>query len=65
MNQNPEHQYLTPRQVSELINRAPQTLANDRFLGRNLPFSKIGRLVRYKLADVLAYCEQHKVVPAE
>lgn len=65
MNNNPEHHYLTARQVSELINRAPQTLANDRFLGRGLPFSKIGRLCRYKMADVLAYCEAHKVTPAE
>jgi hypothetical protein len=63
MNQNPDHVHLPPGEVSKLIDRAPQTLANDRFLGRGIPYVKIGRLVRYRLSDVLAYCEAHKITP--
>jgi predicted DNA-binding transcriptional regulator AlpA len=63
MNQNPEHQFLTDRQVSELTGRGLQTLRNDRFKGQGLPYTKFGRLCRYRLADVLQYLEQHKVMP--
>ena len=64
MNKNPQHQYLTAREVSEMGIKAMQTLANDMFKGQGIPYVKFGRLVRYRLADVLAYAELHKVNPA-
>lgn len=36
-----------------------QKLRNDRWLGRGVPFIKIGRLVRYRMSDVLAYEAAH------
>jgi hypothetical protein len=56
---------LTPREVSELLKRAEQTLANDRFAGRGLPYVKIGRSVRYKLVDILALVESRYIDPEE
>jgi len=53
--------YLTEQQVSELTGRALQTLRNDRFHRRGLPYHKIGRSVRYKLLDVLSVMESRRV----
>ncbi len=54
-------QYLTERQVVEITCRAVQTLRNDRFKGRGIPWIKCGGSVRYDLDDVIAYMEAHKV----
>jgi hypothetical protein len=53
----------TAKEVSQLIGRAEQTLANDRSTRRGLAYIKVGRSVRYKLADVLAYVEGHRIDP--
>jgi len=46
-------QYLTEKQVSEITGRAVQTLRNERFLGRGIPYVKVGRSIRYSLEDVV------------
>ena len=38
------------------------TLERDRWAGTGLPFQKIGRLVRYKKADIHAWLEGHQSV---
>lgn len=63
MSMNPEHQFVSDREVSQITGRGLQTLRNDRFKGQGLPYTKFGRLCRYKLADVLAYLEKHKIIP--
>jgi excisionase family DNA binding protein len=56
-------QYLTPPQTSELIGVGLQTLAVWRTTGRyRLPFVKVGRLVRYRRADVEAWLNSRTVV---
>jgi hypothetical protein len=65
INLSPEHHYLNDIEVSRLTGRGVQTLRNDRFKGQGISYSKYGRLVRYRLADVLAYLEAHKITPAE
>ena len=54
---------LTPKEVSELIARAEQSLANDRCARRGLPYVKIGRSIRYKISDVLSYTEARRIDP--
>ena len=49
--------WITTAEASQILNIAPQTLAVWRMLGKNVPFAKRGRLVRYKLRDVLAFLE--------
>ncbi len=57
-----EHpQYLTERQVSKITSRGIQTLRNERSLRKGIPFVKLGRAVRYNLADVVEYMESRKV----
>jgi hypothetical protein len=53
--------YVSEKKVAELTEIGVQTLRNDRHLKRGLPYIKKGRMVRYSLADVIAYMEQHKV----
>jgi len=49
--------YLTTRQLSDRWGGSPtpQTLKNWRNTGRGIPFIKLGRLVKYRLSDVLKY----------
>lgn len=56
--------YLNERQVSELTGRAVQSLRNDRFMGRGFPYVKLfGKSIRYKISDVLAAMESHRIDP--
>jgi hypothetical protein len=46
---------LTVAQVSNIIGRSVHTLEKDRLDGGGPPYVKMGRLVRYRPADVRAY----------
>jgi predicted DNA-binding transcriptional regulator AlpA len=48
---------LSDREVSRIVGRAVSTLQKDRLLGTGIQFIRIGRLVRYRAADVSAYLE--------
>lgn len=50
---------LTPEQAADMLCVSPHTLAVWRSTGRyNLAYIKAGRLVRYKLADLIAFIEK-------
>jgi predicted DNA-binding transcriptional regulator AlpA len=57
----PEVRYLTEREVSEMTGYAVQTLRNDRYRCRGIPYIKNGYSIRYSSSDVIAYMERHKV----
>lgn len=48
---------LNEHEVAELIRQSVKTLRAHRYTGKGLPYTKIGRNVRYKLTTVLAYLE--------
>lgn len=48
-------QLLTDRDVEALTGRSRSTLQKDRVAGSGIPFVRIGRLVRYRPADVAEY----------
>lgn len=54
-------EYLREEEVSVIVKRALPTLRNDRHLGQGLPYIKVGRSVRYNLADVIAFMESRKI----
>lgn len=54
-------QYLDEKEVSRITRRALPTLRNDRHLGRGIPYLKIGRSVRYSLADVITFMEAGRI----
>jgi len=46
---------LSDHDVQKITGRARSTLQKDRVGGGGIPFVRIGRLVRYRAADVSAY----------
>jgi predicted DNA-binding transcriptional regulator AlpA len=48
---------MTDREVAKMLKRSPGTLRNDRMRGRGPKFVKLGRQIRYRLEDVMAYIE--------
>lgn len=56
-----EARFLTDEEVSNITGRARSTLAKDRLARTGIPYHKLGRLVRYKYADVLAYMQKHRI----
>lgn len=58
---NNQAQYLTEGEVSSITRRALQTLRNDRHRRRGIPYVKVGRSVRYKLADVLEFMDSRRI----
>jgi len=55
--------WLDEKSVSELTQIPVETLRSWRTQRTNLPYSKIGRLVRYSEVAVTAYMESHQVRP--
>jgi excisionase family DNA binding protein len=57
---------LTPQEVAEFLGVRVNTLNYWRCTGRyELPYTKIGRLVRYRPADVDAFIESRTVTAEE
>lgn len=46
---------LTEFDLARRQNRSVKTIRNQRVLGGGVPFIKIGRLVRYRLSNVIAW----------
>ncbi len=53
--------YLNERIVANITGRALPTLRNDRHLRRGIPYSKVGRSVRYCLEDVVNFMEKNRI----
>ena len=56
-------QWLTERQVHEYTRLSLSTLRSHRFYGKGIPYSKIGRSVRYSMADVVAFMKAKRILP--
>jgi predicted DNA-binding transcriptional regulator AlpA len=54
-------QYISEKEVSRITGLALPTLRNWRFKRMGMPYSKVGRSVRYAMEDVLHYMESRKV----
>lgn len=57
-------EYLLPKQVSQLVCVAEQTLAVWRCDGVGPSYYRVGRAIRYKKSDVLAWLESRRVTVA-
>ena len=55
--------WVDDKSVARITGRAVQTLRNDRFNGRGLPYTKFGRLCRYRLSEVYDFLEKNRIVP--
>ncbi|MDO0975981.1 helix-turn-helix domain-containing protein [Mycolicibacterium frederiksbergense] len=52
---------MTSAQLAEFLQSTAAAMAQDRYLGRGVPYTRIGRRVRYLKADVLKYLEDNKI----
>ncbi|WP_197382656.1 helix-turn-helix domain-containing protein [Mycolicibacterium mengxianglii] len=52
---------LTAKQVAQLIQTTEASLAQDRYRGTGLPYTKINSRVRYLREDVVAYLNANRV----
>ncbi len=58
-----EDRYVNDVQAAKILAVSPQTLRNYRHLGRGPAYSKRGRMVRYKVADLLDYMNSGRIDP--
>ena len=54
-------QWLTEKEVAQLLGFSISTLQKHRFHHRGMPYVKIGHSVRYALKDVMDFMENHKI----
>lgn len=52
---------VTPKQVAEILVVSEASLANDRYLQQGIPYIKVGKRVRYRRADVIAFIDANTV----
>lgn len=65
-NMEMENDLLDSAEISQIINVAEGTLAVWRSTGRyDLPYIKVGRLVRYRRADIEAWLDRRKNVSSK
>lgn len=48
---------LTQKETAEILGVSEKWLERDRWVERRVPFTKIGRFVRYRAADLNAYID--------
>ena len=58
---NPEKKWVDENGCYEITDIPPQTLRNKRCAGRGIPYSKIGRSVRYFVPDIHKYMNDRKI----
>ncbi|WP_415406926.1 helix-turn-helix domain-containing protein [Sulfurovum sp. CS9] len=56
-----QKEWLNPREASKEFGFSTSTLAKWRMDNLNLPFSKIGKYIRYKRDDIIHFLESSKV----
>ena len=61
----PKRVYLREGEVAERQGVSIKKLQADRWNFRGIPYVKLGRSVRYDLADVIAHEEKNKIVPRD
>ena len=52
------------KQTAEYLGVSHKWLERDRWVGARIPYVKVGRGVRYRAADVVAFVEQNSVTAA-
>lgn len=56
-----DHPHLTEQQLALRWGVSVKKLQADRLKGGGIPFIRLGRAVRYRYADVMAWEEQHRL----
>jgi len=54
---------MLPKELAPVLRTTTASLADDRYLGRGIPFVRHGRKVLYRKAAVLAYLKANTITP--
>jgi len=54
-------EWLNPREVNKEFGFSISTLAKWRMKNLNIPFSKMGKYIKYKRSDIESFLESNKV----
>lgn len=55
--------YVNDVEAAKIISTSPQTLRNWRHIGRGPAYSKQGRMVRYKVQDLIDFMSSARIDP--
>lgn len=58
-----QDRFVNDVEAAKILSVSPQTLRNYRHLGRAPAYHKRGRMVRYKVADLLEFMEAGRIDP--
>lgn len=58
-----QQRWLTEKEVSQMTGISLSSLRKYRIRGVHLPYSKVGKSVRYAIADVVSFMDAHRVMP--
>lgn len=51
----------TAKQLAEYLGTTEASLAQDRYLNRGVPYTRVGRRIRYLRSDVLAFLAANRI----
>lgn len=54
--------WISEKEVAEITGLSISTLQKHRFYRRGMPYAKIGKSCRYRLADVQAFMDSHRII---
>lgn len=52
---------MTTAEVAEFIQASKESLNQDRYLGRGLPYIRIGRKIRYRREEIVKYLDANTI----
>jgi hypothetical protein len=58
-----QNQWLTERQVAEIVGLSLSKLRQDRHFCRGFPYTKAGRSVRYLFKDIEQFMLDRRIIP--
>lgn len=56
----PDSALFSQETVAAILDCSLATIERDRWIGKGIPFSKFGRLVRYRKADIREWLHKHQ-----
>lgn len=56
-----QKEYLNPSEVHQEFGFSVSTLAKWRMSNKHLPFSKVGKYIKYKRSDIIKFLEAHTI----
>ena len=56
----PDSTFFSQETVAAIRDCSIKTIERDRWIGRGIPFIKMGRLVRYRKSDINAWLAKHQ-----